>query len=150
MARALVRAASTLMSMPGRDSLYNRCTMQLKNKPSALALWAALFALTSTALAADVSGNWKGDLKMADGNALETTFVFKLDGEKLTGTATNMYGEEQITEGTVKGDDISFIVLAGGGQFKVIYKGKIVGDNLKFTVTVGDFGDGELIAKRVS
>jgi len=25
-----------------------------------------------------------------------------------------------------------------------------VGDNLKFTVTVGDFGDGELIAKRVS
>ena len=108
-------------------------------------------ALASSALAADVSRNWKGDLKMADGNALETSFVFKLDGEKLTGTATNMYGEEQITEGTVKGDDISFIVLAGGGQFKVIYyKGKIVGDNLKFTVTVGDFGDGELIAKRVS
>ena len=61
-----------------------------------------------------------------------------------------MYGEEQITEGTVKGDDISFIVMAGGGQFKIVYKGKIVGDDLKFTVTVGDFGDGELIAKRVS
>jgi hypothetical protein len=149
--------------MPGRgwprliarnsgDSLYNRCTMLLKKTNCALVLSSVLFlALASSALAADVSRNWKGDLKMADGNALETSFVFKLDGEKLTGTATNMYGEEQITEGTVKGDDISFIVLAGGGQFKVIYyKGKIVGDNLKFTVTVGDFGDGELIAKRVS
>jgi hypothetical protein len=133
-----------------RLSMYNRCTMLLKNTKCSLVLSTVLFlAVASSALAADVSGNWKGDLKMADGNALETTFVFKLDGDKLTGTATNMYGEEQITEGTVKGDDISFIVLAGGGQFKVIYKGKIVGDNLKFAVTVGDFGDGELIAKRV-
>ncbi|MGD1069404.1 MAG: hypothetical protein ABSB15_04625 [Bryobacteraceae bacterium] len=107
-------------------------------------------AVAVSAVAADLSGNWKGDLKMADGNTLETSFVLKLDGEKLTGTVANMYGEEQITEGTVKGDDISFIVLAGGGQFKVVYKGKIVGDDLKFAVTVGDFGDGELIAKRVS
>jgi hypothetical protein len=125
--------------------------MFLKIAKSAFALSSILFlALAANAFGANLSGNWKGDLKMADGNALETTFVFKLDGEKLTGTVTNMYGEEQITEGTVKGDDISFIVMAGGGQFKIVYKGKIVGDDLKFTVTVGDFGDGELIAKRVS
>jgi hypothetical protein len=49
----------------------------------------------------------------------------------------------------VKGDAISFIILAGGGQFKLIYKGKIVGDELKFNVTIGDIGEGELTAKRV-
>jgi hypothetical protein len=120
--------------------------MLLKNTKFALAL---VLIAASSALAADLTGKWKGDLKMASGDTLETTFALKLDGEKLTGTVTNMYGEEQITEGTVKGDDISFIVMAGGGQFKIVYKGKITGADLKFTVSVGDFGDGELIARRV-
>jgi hypothetical protein len=107
-----------------------------------------LFSAASL-LAADLNGKWKGDLKRPGGDDLETTLVFKVEGEKLTGTVTNMYGEEQIIEGTVKGEDIAFIILAGGGQFKLVYKGKTEGDHLKFTVTVGDFGDGELIAKRI-
>lgn len=49
----------------------------------------------------------------------------------------------------MKGDAISFIILAGGGQFKITYKGKVVGDDLKFAVTIGDMGGGELTAKRV-
>jgi len=105
------------------------------------------FVFAAAALAADLNGNWKGDLKSPNGD-IDTTFVFKVDGEKLTGTVTNMYGEEQITEGKVSGDDISFIVLAGGGQFKIVYVGKVEGDHLRFKVTIGDFGDGELIAKR--
>lgn len=88
-------------------------------------------------------------MKMPDGGNLEINFNFQVNGEKLTGTVTNTYGEEQITEGSVKGDAISFIILAGGGQFKLIYKGKIVGDELKFNVTIGDIGEGELTAKRV-
>jgi len=107
-----------------------------------------LIALAS-ASAADLSGRWKGDMKMPDGGNLEINFNFQVNGEKLTGTVTNTYGEEQITEGSVKGDAISFIILAGGGQFKLIYKGKIVGDELKFNVTIGDIGEGELTAKRV-
>jgi hypothetical protein len=111
---------------------------------------AALFlAFASLSLAADLSGKWKGNLKMQDGGDLETTFVFKVDGDKLTGTVTNMFGEEQITEGVVKGDEISFIVLAGGGQFKIVYKAKLAGDDLKFKVTIGDFGDQEMTANRV-
>ena len=88
-------------------------------------------------------------MKMPDGGNLEINFNFQVNGEKLTGTVTNTYGEEQITEGSVKGDAISFIILAGGCQFKLIYKGKIVGDELKFNVTIGDIGEGELTAKRV-
>ena len=106
--------------------------------------------LLPTAGAADLSGKWKGDLNGPDGNALEINFDFKVDGEKLTGTVANTYGEEEITEGVVKGDDISFVILAGGGQFKITYKGKVDGENIKFHVIIGDMGEGALVAKRVS
>jgi hypothetical protein len=108
-----------------------------------------LLAFAASAVAADLSGKWKGDLAGPGGNTLETTMVLKVDGQKLTGTVTNMYGEEQIADGTVKGDDISFVILAGGGEFKLVYKGKVDGDQLKFTVTIGDMGEGQLTVKRV-
>lgn len=109
-----------------------------------------LLAFASLAFAADLGGKWKGDLKTQDGNNLEVNFIFKIDGEKVTGTVTNSYGEEAITDGVVKGDEISFIIMAGGGQFKIVYKGKITGEDLKFKVTIGDFGDQEMTAKRVA
>ena len=112
--------------------------------------FAILFlSLASIAFAADLNGKWHGNLKTQDGNDLAVDFVFKVDGEKLMGTVTNSYGEEQITEGVVKGDEISFIIMAGGGQFKIVYKGKLTGDDLKLKVTIGDFGDQEMTAKRV-
>ena len=112
---------------------------------SAIVMLAGLTAANAT----DLNGKWKGDMKTPDGNVLEINFNFQVNGEKLTGTVANTYGEEEITEGTVKGDAISFIVLAGGGQFKITYKGKVVGEELKFNVTIGDMGEGELTAKRV-
>jgi hypothetical protein len=109
----------------------------------------AMLACSAVASAADLNGKWKGDMSTPNGDPLETTFNFQVSGEKLTGTATNSYGEEQITEGTVKGDEISFVIMAGGGQFKIVYKGKVVGEELKFKVVIGDMGEGELTAKRV-
>src|SRR5215203_2743889 len=108
---------------------------------------ALLLALVACLFAADLNGKWTGVLKSGNGD-IDTAMVLKVDGEKLTGTVTNMYGEEEITEGTVKGDDVSFLILAGGGQFKLVYKGKVEMDQVRFKVTVGDFGDSELIAKR--
>ena len=108
----------------------------------------AMLACLTAANAADLSGKWKGNMTSPNGD-LEINFNFQVNGEKLTGTVTNTYGEEQITEGVVKGDAISFVVLAGGGQFKLTYKGKVVGEDLKFNVTIGDMGEGELTAKRV-
>lgn len=115
-----------------------------------LAVAILFFAFASLCFAADLNGKWKGTLKTQDGGDLETTFVFKVDGEKLTGTVANSYGEEQITEGVVKGDEISFVIMAGGGQFKIVYKAKLTGDDLKFQVSIGDFGDQEMTAKRVA
>ena len=106
-----------------------------------------LLTLASAAFALDINGKWKGNLASPNGD-LETTMVFKVDGEKLTGAVTNMYGEEQIAEGSVKGDDVNFVVNAGGGQFKIVYKGKVTGQDIKFHVVIGDFGEGDLLAKR--
>jgi hypothetical protein len=106
-----------------------------------------VFAVAACLIAADLNGKWTGVLKGGNGD-LDTTLTFKVDGEKLTGTVTNMYGEEQITEGSVKGDEIVFTIIAGGGQFKLVYKGKVETNQIRFKVTVGDFGESELIAKR--
>ena len=112
---------------------------------SAIVMLACLTAANAT----DLNGKWKGDMKTPNGDVLEINFNFQVTGEKLTGTVANTYGEEQITEGTVKGDAIAFVILAGGGQFKITYKGKVAGEDLKFNVTIGDMGEGELTAKRV-
>jgi hypothetical protein len=102
-----------------------------------------------SANAADLNGKWKGEMKTPNGEMLEINFNFQVNGEKLTGTAASSYGQEQITEGLVKGDEISFVILAGGGQFKITYKGKVVGDDVQFHVTIGDMGESDLTAKRV-
>ena len=81
---------------------------------------AILLTLSLCLFAADLNGKWAGNMKTQNGD-LDTTMVLKVDGEKLTGTVTNMYGEEQITEGSVKDGNVSFIVNAGGGQFNIIY-----------------------------
>src|SRR5947199_9319087 len=102
---------------------WTHAAMTKKTISAALFL---LIALASAAFALDINGKWKGSLASPNGD-LETTMAFTVAGEKLTGTVTNMYGEEQIAEGSVKGDDVNFVVNAGGGQFKIIYNGTISG-----------------------
>ncbi len=119
----------------------------MRNRAIALSAILILLCL-SAANAADLNGKWKGNLQSPNGD-LEINFNFQVNGEKLTGTVTNTYGEEQITEGVVKGDSVSFIIMAGGGQFKITYKGTVVGDDIKFHVIIGDMGEGDLVAKRV-
>ncbi len=108
------------------------------------------------AQAADVSGQWVAQIPGRDGNTMETTFTFKVAGEQLTGTMENQYGERDISEGKVSGDDISFAVHIefGGNEMVLSFKGKIAGDEIKFTREMkgGDFGPSsvEFVAKRKS
>ncbi len=59
------------------------------------------------------------------------TLNFQADGETLTGTVTNKYGTEQITDGAVKIDAVSFLVLAGSGGLDT-YKRSVSGQDMKF------------------
>ncbi len=85
--------------------------------------------------AADVTGKWTAQVPGRGGETRETTFNFKVDGEKLTGTMSGMQGEIPISDGKVKGDEISFVVTMsfGGNEVKFNYKGKVSGDEIKFT-----------------
>jgi len=97
----------------------------------------ALFLLMAvSALAADVTGKWKSNFKSPDGNEMEITFNLKQDGETLGGTAEGPMGEMKITEGSVKGDAVSFTVETD--QFKVVHKGTVSGDEMKLKVEIGD------------
>src|ERR1035437_7055948 len=93
----------------------------------------ALFALFAfSALAADISGNWKATAEGPNG-AMERTFTFKQDGTKVTGETT-------ITDGKVEGDTVTFTIAAkfGDQDIKLNYKGKIAASEIKFTSQMAD------------
>jgi hypothetical protein len=106
--------------------------------------------LTLSAFAADVAGQWSATFNTQIGEQ-HYTYTFKVDGEKLTGTAKNDTGSTEIANGTIKGDDISFVenIDFNGNQIAIAYTGKISGDEIKFTRKVGEFATEELVAKRV-
>src|ERR671936_693074 len=67
-----------------------------------------LGAASAGDLAADISGAWAFSVDLDDGGGHgDPTFVFKQEGEKLTGTYAGPLGEQKVT-GTVKGDKAVF------------------------------------------
>jgi len=115
-----------------------------------LALGLLLFTVAASALAADISGQWTATFNTQVGEQ-HYVFTFKVDGEKLTGTAKSDNGTSEIQNGTVKGDDVSFVENLDyqGQQLKITYTGKVSGDEIKFTRDVAGFAKEDLVAKRV-
>ncbi len=93
-----------------------------------------LLALIGSAGAADVTGKWVAQIEGRQGTQ-ENTFIFAVDGTKLTGTMSSARGENEITEGKVEGDEISFVIVRtfGENEMKLLYKGKVSGDEITFT-----------------
>jgi hypothetical protein len=116
----------------------------------AAALPILVLVLAVSARATDITGQWTATFSTQVGEQ-HYTYTFKVDGEKLTGTAKSDNGTVAIENGTVKGDDVSFVEnLDYQGQKLVItYAGKISGDEIKFTRDVGGAAKEDLVAKRV-
>jgi opacity protein-like surface antigen len=121
-------------------------TMKLR---SVLFMAVCTVGLALSAFAADVAGQWTATFNTQIGEQ-HYTYTFKVDGEKLTGTAKNDMGSTEIVDGKIKGDDISFVenLNFNGNQIVINYTGKIAGDEIKFTRKVGEFATEELVAKR--
>jgi hypothetical protein len=102
------------------------------------------------AIAADFNGTWTAAIDTQVG-VQNYTYTFKVEGEKLTGKTKSQFGESDITEGVVKGDDISFVENLNyeGMPLRITYKGKISGDEIKFTRNVAELADEPFVAKRV-
>ena len=98
-------------------------------------LVAGLSVFVTVAQAADVTGTWVAQVPGRGGETRETTFNFKVDGEHLTGTMSGRQGDLALSDGKIKGDELSFTVAMRfpGNDVKFNYRGKVVGDEIQFT-----------------
>ena len=110
-----------------------------------------VFACAIAVFAADFNGTWTAAIDTQVG-VQNYTFTFKVEGEKLTGKAKSAFAnaETVITEGVVKGDDISFVenLVYEGMPLKIVYKGKISSNEIKFSRNMADIADEPFVAKR--
>ena len=110
-----------------------------------------LSAFAIAASAASVDGKWLASMEGPNGN-IEINYTFKADGEKVTGTSSSQFGEQEIQEGKLVGDDLSFVIAFrppnGGDEFRLQYKGKVSGDTINFSIETPQ-GTREFTAKKV-
>lgn len=114
------------------------------------------FAVGAVAWGAEVSvaGKWKAEFDTQIGMQ-KYTYEFKVDGDKLTGKAIGERemgtNEVEITEGKINKDEISFVepLNFDGNELRIEYKGKVSGDEIKFSRNVGDVATETFVAKRV-
>jgi len=128
-----------------------------------LFVFAILCALTSAAMAADVTGKWTWEQAgRGGGNPTVITLTLKADGGKLTGTLSrpgrNGNQDTEITDGQVSDNNkISFTVKRTMGDNEVVtpYKGIVDGDSLTLEFTNPGRGGGDptpvkVVAKRAT
>jgi hypothetical protein len=92
-----------------------------------------MFVLCAPVLAADVDGQWAGNVSTPNGD-LPVAFTFKAEGEKLTGTTTGFDGAQvAINDGKIQGNEISFQVSFdfGGMPLVLTYKGVVSAVEIK-------------------
>ena len=90
----------------------------------------------AAAVFADLNGKWTGTLSMADGNSFPVSYDFKVDGEKLTGTAQSPQGDAAVEDGKIKGDEFTFNVNVNG--LEVPHSGKVYADSIGMNLTVSE------------
>jgi hypothetical protein len=74
--------------------------------------------LVCFAIVANMTGKWTGSIKTPDGNDFPLTYVLKVDGDKITGTAQSPQGEVPISNGKMTGTDFSFNLDVNGTDVK--------------------------------
>ncbi len=106
----------------------------------ALACVMILTLLAGSALGADVTGKWTGEVPDAG-----FTLMFDLhqDGTALTGTSTGPDGSAiQIKDGKVEGDKVSFVVELPDMGMSILHEATVNGDEMTLTFNMGDGGGG--------
>src|SRR5687767_15162429 len=97
-----------------------------------------------------VAGEWAASMN-TPGGARPFGLMFKVDGEKLTGTVKRSSGDVPLT-GTIKGKEISFAytINYNGNDLTLSFNGKVEGDSMSGTVSFGGNAEESWSAKRPS
>ncbi|SPF37685.1 conserved exported hypothetical protein [Candidatus Sulfopaludibacter sp. SbA4] len=103
-------------------------------------LLALMGLLTTLLFCADATGKWKGSFD-AGGTTREITFDLKASGDALTGKIAGMpENTSEIKDGKIQGDNVSFWFTTEyqGNPIKLVCKGQLAGDEIKFTMGLED------------
>jgi hypothetical protein len=91
-------------------------------------LLALVLLLGVTAFAfADISGRWLGKVSTPNGE-FELIYDFKVEGEALSGALSTPNGELPLSDGKIVGDNLSFTMTFGDNP--VAYTGVVKGDTI--------------------
>ena len=103
--------------------------------------------IASSGIAAGIEGNWAATMKSPDGNEMEINFVFKMDGDKLTGSVVTPNGDMPISNTIIDGKQFSFDVSFNDTAIKhdcTLNED----DTISMKVVGSPMGDSEMILKR--
>jgi len=102
--------------------------------------------MASSCFATGIEGTWKSKMQGGDGD-MELTFVFKMVGEKLTGTVKSPNGDLEITNTKIDGKEFSFDISFNDMTIK--HKCTLKEDDtISMKVEGAPMGDSEIILKR--
>jgi alpha-galactosidase len=112
------------------------------------------FLFATFAGAADLAGTWRNETQGRGGQTIVTTCVFKVDGDKLTGTYATPQRAYDIDKGTVDSAAFTFQIADGFQTPPRVteFKGALNGDQFDLTTTMptGRAPQGPRTFKRVS
>ena len=97
-------------------------------------------AIQTMAQSSSIAGEWDASMN-TPGGVRTYKVIFKVEGEKLTGTVKRPGGDVPL-EGTIKGKDIQFTytVQYNGNNLTIGIIGKLEGDTITGTVSFGESG----------
>jgi len=95
---------------------------------------------------ADVGGKWVAQMQGPNGEARDITFNFTINGDQVTGTVTTPRGDNQISDGKISGNQITFteVMDFNGNKRTIQYTGKLSddGNSIEFTRSMQGGGPG--------
>jgi hypothetical protein len=119
-----------------------------------LLLASSVLAADSPSPSANALGKWASEFDTPIGH-LKYVYELRSTGDKLVGTAAReregAKSETQLVDITVDKDQVAFVepIKIQDQDVRIEYKGKLSGDEIKFTRKVGDYGTTEIVARRV-
>jgi hypothetical protein len=106
----------------------------MKRKIFTTAALVCCFAICLAVTIADLTGKWNGTLKMDGQDDFPLSYTFKVDGDKLTGTANTPDGIVEITDAKMNGTDFTFNVPVHGND--IPHAGKYYADSVGMDITI--------------
>jgi hypothetical protein len=98
-----------------------------------ITLLGLLLLISANSLAADMTGTWAGSFKYND---QDVPIILALKGSsEITGTVDGLPGgTAQVKDGKLQGENVTFWITIDyqGSPVKLVYKGKVAGNEIKF------------------